>query len=295
MAFRYGGDEFAVILPGISLTNAYKVAERISKNIEQGMNSKEPLVSCSQGIASWPSDGVMKEALIQSADSALYQAKRWGNRICLASELAPSNKAAAQTSSTAKQGMLSTIYALAATVDARDHHTYGHSRQVSNYAVAIGEAIGLPPERIAVLHTAALLHDIGKIGISDEVLNKPELLSEEEWKPVYSHPTLGVSILKHIDGLTACLPGIKHHHERYDGTGYPSGLKGNNIPRDARIIAIADAYEAMTSPRPYRERTLTPKEALEELGRNKATQFDPELVEVFVDVMKKNSIEAEVA
>lgn len=192
--------------------------------------------------------------------------------------------------------MLSTIYALAATVDARDHHTYGHSRRVSNYSVAIGEAIGLSPERISILHTAALLHDIGKIGISDEVLNKKEHLSEEDWKPVYSHPTLGVSILRHTDGLASCLPGIQYHHERYDGTGYPSGLKGNNIPLDARIIAIADAYEAMTSPRPYRERTLSYEEALDELERHKNTQFDPELVTAFVNQMRKNlPVEVEVA
>jgi len=289
MAFRYGGDEFAVILPGTPSVDAYKVSERIRKNVEQGANTKESLVSCSLGIASWPADGVMREALIQSADSALYHAKRWGNRASLASEAAPSTAARREAGSTVKQGMLSTIYALAATVDARDHHTYGHSRTVSNYAVDIGEAIELPPERLSTLHTAALLHDIGKIGISDEVLNKSGVLSEEDWKPVYSHPTLGVSILKHIDGLAACLPGIQYHHERYDGTGYPSSLKGNNIPLDARIIAIADAYEAMTSPRPYREGTLTLKEAIEELERNKGTQFDPELVDVFINTIKKHS------
>ncbi len=296
IAFRYGGDEFAVILPATSSADAYKVAERIRKNLQQGMDSRDVQLTCSLGIASWPADGVMREALLQSADSALYHAKRWGNRTCLASELMPSSITPPEADSTAKQGMLSTIYALAATVDARDHHTYGHSRRVSNYAVAIGEAIGLTPEKIAILHTAALLHDIGKIGISDEVLNKKEHLSDEEWKPVYSHPTLGVSILRHTDGLASCLPGVQYHHERYDGNGYPSGLKGNNIPLDARIIAIADAYEAMTSPRPYRERTLTSEEALKELARHKNTQFDPELVVVFVEVMKKNApIELEVA
>jgi putative nucleotidyltransferase with HDIG domain len=205
----------------------------------------------------------------------------------VASELIPPNVTLPEASSSTKQGMLSTIYALAATVDARDHHTYGHSRQVSNYAVALGEALGLPPEKLSVVHTTALLHDIGKIGISDEVLNKSDHLSEQDWKPVYSHPTLGVSILRNIDGLAVCLPGIQYHHERYDGTGYPTGLKGNNIPLDARIIAIADAFEAMTSPRPYRQRTLSYREALEELGRYKNTQFDGELVDIFVNLMKQ--------
>lgn len=296
MAFRYGGDEFATILPATSSANAYNVAERIRKNLEKWTSSKNLIITCSLGVATWPADGVMRDALIQSADSTLYHAKRWGNQTCLASDLIPPNFTPPEVGSTVKQGMLSTIYALAATVDARDHHTYGHSRRVSNYSVVIGEAIGLPPEKIAILHTAALLHDIGKIGISDEVLNKKEHLSDEEWKPVYSHPTLGVSILRHTDGLASCLPGIQYHHERYDGTGYPSGLKGNNIPLDARIIAIADAYEAMTSPRPYRERTLSYEEALEELERHKNTQFDPELVTAFVNLMRKNlPMEVEVA
>ncbi|MFC1906936.1 diguanylate cyclase [Chloroflexota bacterium] len=287
MAFRYGGDEFALILASTSPDNAHKVSERVRSNIEEGMSSKELPITCSLGVSSWPADGLMKDALIQSADSTLYHAKRWGNRTCLASELIPPNVTPSEASSSAKQGMLSTIYALAATVDARDHHTYGHSRQVSNYAAALGEALGLTPEKLSILHTTALLHDIGKIGISDEVLNKSEHLSEQDLKPVYSHPTLGVSILRHIDGLAACLPGIQYHHERYDGTGYPTGLKGNNIPLDARIVSIADAFEAMTSPRPYRQRTLSYQEALDELGRHKNTQFDGELVDIFANLMRQ--------
>jgi len=284
MAFRYGGDEFAVILPGASADDAHKVAERIRKNIEQAMDSQGILMSCSLGVASWPTDGVMREGLIQCADSALYHAKQWGNRSCLYSDGMSSGEFHLVKGSRGKQEVMSTIYALAATVDARDHHTYGHSKKVSNYAVAIAEAIGLSPERLAVLRTAALLHDIGKIGIADELLNKAGPLDEEDWKPVHAHPTLGVSILRHVDGLAPCLPGIQYHHERYEGNGYPSGLASEHIPLDARIIAIADAYEAMTSPRPYREGKLTEEEALEELKCNMGTQFDPKLVEVFCNL-----------
>jgi len=153
--------------------------------------------------------------------------------------------------------------------------------------VALAEAIELPPERISVIRTAALLHDIGKIGISDEVLNKTKLLNEEDWKPVHAHPALAVSILKHVEGLAACIPGIHYHHERYDGTGYPCGLAGDNIPQDARIISVADAYEAMTSPRPYRKGTMTSEEAMEELRYNAGTQFDPELVEAFCALQQR--------
>ena len=293
MAFRYGGDEFAVVLPSASSEDAYRVAERIHRSIEQVMSSRRALLTCSAGIASWPTDGVMREALIQCADLALYEAKRWGNRTCLSSDAVDSNIPKLRAGSEAKEQVLSTIYALAATVDARDHHTFGHSKRVSNYATALGQAIGLPSERIAILRTAGLLHDIGKIGISDELLNKTTLLNEEDWEPMHSHPALGISILKHINGLAGCLPGIQYHHERYDGTGYPSGLNGDNIPLDARIIAIADAYEAMTSPRPYRKGELTHKQALEELEHNAGTQLDPELVKVFC-TLKKRILPAEV-
>jgi len=139
-------------------------------------------------------------------------------------------------------------------------------------------------EKIATLRTAALLHDIGKIGITDGILRKPGALKAEEWEPIYSHPKLGVAILKHVGTLAGCLPAVQHHHERYDGAGYPSGLRGDNIPMEARILAVADSYDAMTSARPYRQTELTHEQALEELKRGAGTQFDPKIVKVFVDL-----------
>jgi len=179
-----------------------------------------------------------------------------------------------------KAAILSTIYALAATVDAKDHYTYGHSRKVSQYAVSISEALGLPEDRIATIRAAALLHDIGKIAIPDSVLNKPGPLTEQEWDLVKAHPGLGGEILKHVIDLVNCLPAILHHHERYDGSGYPAGLRGEEIPLDARILAIADAYDAITSIRAYHAH-LPPQEALDELKRCSGTQFDPEIVSIF--------------
>jgi len=283
MAFRYGGDEFTVILPQASLDDAYTVAERVRKTIESEMDSKGVAMTCSVGIASWPTDGVMREELLRAADTALYYSKEAGrNRISLASEVARSRAGAVGVRLEGETGVLSTIYALAATVDAKDHYTYGHSKKVSKYTAEIAEALGYSEDKMATIRAAALLHDIGKIGVSDTVLLKTGALSADDWESIRAHPKLGVAILKHVDGLNGCLAAIQYHHERYDGTGYPAGLKGENIPLDARILNVADSYDAMTSMRPYREGKMSSEEALEEIKRCSGTQFDPGIVDVFV-------------
>jgi len=291
MAFRYGGDEFTVILPQASLDDACKVAERMRKRIEVEMDSKGAPLTCSLGIASWPTDGVMREEIIQAADASLYYAKQMGrNRICLASEIMASDVLSAGAKQEREPGILSTIYALAATVDAKDHYTYGHSKKVSKYATDIAEALGYSQERIATLRAAALLHDIGKIGVSDRLLMKSGPLSEEDWEPIRAHPKLGVAILKHVESLSGCLAAIQYHHERYDGNGYPAGLKGENIPLDARIMAVADSYDAMTSLRPYRQGKFTTEQALAELKRCAGAQFDPKIIEVFASLTESQLV-----
>jgi diguanylate cyclase (GGDEF)-like protein len=286
LAFRYGGEEFAIILPETSLDATARVAERIRKTIESKTSSRAMPITVSLGIASWPADGVMKEEIISRADAALYRAKQSGrNRTYLSSDLAKPEAPNISTELEAKPRALSIIYALAATVDAKDHYTYGHSRKVSEYSVAMAESFGLPQDRIATIRAASLLHDIGKVGIPDSILSKEGPLTDKEWEPVKVHPQLGVEILRHIIDLVNCLPAILHHHEHYDGKGYPSGLKGDSIPIEGRILAIADAYDAMTSPRPYREQ-LSPQEAINELKRCSGTQFDPELVELFCGIIE---------
>ena len=288
MAFRYGGDEFTVILPQASLEDSCKVAERIRKRIEVEMDSRGAPLTCSLGIASWPTDGVMREEIIQAADASLYYAKQTGrNRICLASEIMTSEVLSMGTKPDREPGILSTIYALAATVDAKDHYTHSHSKKVSKYATDIAEALGYSQEKIATLRAAALLHDIGKIGVSDRVLMKAGPLSDEDWEPIRAHPKLGVAILKHVESLSGCLAAIQYHHERYDGTGYPAGLKGENIPLDARIMAVADSYDAMTSLRPYRQGKFTSEQALAELKHCAGAQFDPKIIEVFATLSER--------
>ncbi len=286
IAARYGGEEFGVILPETRLMDAQVVGERIRKTIEAKTNSRAMPVTISVGLASWPIDGVMKEELINRADKALYFAKQSGrNRVCLSTDVVDKNPLQSEKELEVNPKSLSMIYALAATVDAKDHYTYGHSRKVSEYAVALAEGAKLPQEKHSIIRAAGLLHDIGKIGIPDSILNKKEPLSRDEWEPIKAHPQLGVAIIRHIVDLTDCLPAILHHHEHFDGSGYPAGLKGKNIPIEARILSIADAYEAMTSPRAYRKQ-MTTDEAIVELKKCAGTQFDPELVQVFCKLLE---------
>ena len=285
-AFRYGGEEFAIILPEARLGDAYKVAERIRKTIRTKTSSRATPITASLGIANWPIDGVMKEEIISCSDAALYRAKQTGrNRTCLSSDVMKPETPLVGVELEARSRALSIIYALAATIDAKDHYTYGHSKKVSDYAVALAETLSLSQDKIDEIRAAGLLHDIGKVGIPDSTLNKKGALTNEEWELVKAHPKLGVEILRHVIDLVNCLPVILHHHERYDGSGYPSGLKGNNIPLEARILAIADAFDAITSPRPYHEE-LSSQQALDELKRYAGTQFDPELVDAFCKIIE---------
>jgi diguanylate cyclase (GGDEF)-like protein/putative nucleotidyltransferase with HDIG domain len=294
LPFRYGGEEFAIILPEARLDDAYRVAERIRKTVETKSSSRSMPITMSVGVANWPIDGVMKEEIIGRADAALYRAKQLGrNRTCLSSEVLKPGSNVISTELESQPKALSIIYALAATVDAKDSYTYGHSRKVSEYAVKMAEMLNMSADRLNTMRAAGLLHDIGKVGVPDHILNKKSALSGDEWNPIRQHPDLGVEILKHVIDLVKCLPAIQHHHEHFDGKGYPSGLVGENIPYEARILSIADAFDAMTSPRPYRPQ-LSLKDALEELRRCSGTQFDPALVETFCSVMEPLLAEDEV-
>ncbi len=173
------------------------------------------------------------------------------------------------------------IQSLSSAIDARDVYTAGHSRRVSTYAVAIAREMKLPAEETEVIREGALLHDVGKIGISDRVLQKPGNLTPEEFELIRRHPLIGRRIIERVEGLSPYLDIVELHHENYDGTGYPWQLVGNQIPRDARVIHVADAYDAMTSDRPYRK-GMTPEHAVSILKANAGTQFDPDVVAAFV-------------
>ncbi len=181
-------------------------------------------------------------------------------------------------------GPLATVRTLIAALNARDHYSSGHSQQVSMYAVALGRAVGLSQDDLNVLRTAALLHDVGKIGIPDELLNKEEALSPEEIEVFHSHCAIGVAIISHVPALVKCSPLVLYHHEHFNGQGYPEKLKGEDIPIGARIIAVADAFAAMVSVRPYRK-ALTYEEAVKELLRCRGKSLDPNLVDLFIPLI----------
>ncbi len=282
-AFRYGGDEFAIVLPRTSPEDAYVVAERVRMRVAREMEARRSGVTASIGLASYPADGVMPGELVATADTALYYAKNTGgNRTYVSSKIFADAEAGVEPKNNHRGSGLSAVYALAAAVDAKDHYTYGHSRKVNTYAVVLAESIGLPSDEVSRISTSALLHDIGKIGVPDSILNKKGALDAQEWDSIKSHPRLGANIVGNVPDLAPCVGSILYHHERWDGTGYPEGLRGKSIPLGARILAIADAFAAMASARPYRA-ALQDGDALERLKQGAGSQFDPELVQLFVE------------
>lgn len=186
-----------------------------------------------------------------------------------------------------EQAYLDMVQTLRYTVEAKDSYTRGHSDRVSEYSVLIGEKLGLPAEQIKTLRIGGLFHDIGKIGIPDSILLKPAKLTDEEYSQIKNHPSIGAHILGSAAIFQDIIPIVKHHHERYDGNGYPSKLKGEEIPYLARIAAVADTFDAMTSRRSYRG-PIDVEHVKEEIKRCEGTQFDPQIAEVFLEILNNN-------
>jgi len=290
---RYGGEEFVVILPETTPDDALAVAERIRETVEKQSLvafGKNRGVTVSAGIAGFPQHARTRHALILSADAALYQSKQRGRNRCLIYDEHFTRSYHATTNHVKALLALddmAAIEALAAAIDARDVHTKGHSASVMRLSVDLAGKLGMTTEDIENLRSAALLHDLGKIGTPEEVLGKNTPLDANEWQQLENHAGLGSQILKRVQQMSSIIPGVKHHHERYDGKGYPNGLTGQNIPLVARIIAIADAYDAMTNPRAYRP-AMSHEDAVEEIKRCAGSQFDPELVDQFLEVLEQN-------
>ena len=202
-------------------------------------------------------------------------------------EIKEINKKLADTYKQLEQAYMESIQTLRYTVEAKDTYTRGHSDRVSEYSVLIGEALGLPEEDIKKLKIGGLFHDIGKIGVPDSILQKAGKLSDDEYSEIKNHPSIGAHILSTASIFQDIIPIVKHHHERYDGKGYPSQLVGENIPYLARITAVADTFDAMTSKRSYRD-SLPLDYVITEFERCKGTQFDPKIADVFLDILNNH-------
>lgn len=183
------------------------------------------------------------------------------------------------------QSQRATAITLAKAIEKRDRYTGGHTDRVTEYAKLTAKLLDWPEERLTVLELAGHLHDVGKIGVPDAVLNKPGKLTVEEFEMMKAHPEIGEQIIRGIDFLEALVPYVLYHHERYDGKGYPKGLSGEAIPIEGRLLAVADTFDAMTSSRPYRKQ-LDPERAIEEIKRCSGTQFDPNIVVVFLEIWR---------
>ena len=272
-AYRVGGDEFAVILSSAGAWDGFNFAERAQIELSGGYAKTAPAMSA--GIAELAA-GMGKDDLIRGADLALIEAKRSSRKAVVYSPALERELEPTATDAEGRRHTKALATSLARAVDAKDSYTRSHCETVAESCVLIGEQLGLEPERVGKLRLAGLLHDVGKIGIPDSILQKPGPLSEEEYERMKTHSRLGHDIVS-AAGLEEEAEWILHHHERMDGRGYPEGLSAEEVPLESRIILVADAFEAMTSDRPYRQGRPVP-EAVAELRREAGTQFDQDCV-----------------
>lgn len=279
---RMGGEEFCVIAPATeSEAEAADLAERLrravaGRTIATPRGAEIP-VTISAGVALLHDGDGSAEQAIECSDRALYAAKRRGrNRVCRFALLDQDDARAEQPEA------IQIAEALAVASDLREGVSELHSREVAELAAAIARRIGLTEEDVLRARLGGLLHDVGKMAVADSILTKPGPLDESEWEAMRRHSIVGDELLRHFPELAGSCPAVRHHHERYDGSGYPDQLAGEQIPLEARIVAAADAYSAMTSIRPYQQaRTL--REAMDELRRGAGTHFDPAVVDTLID------------
>jgi diguanylate cyclase (GGDEF)-like protein len=285
-AFRLGGDEFAVLLPDHDERKATAVARSIVERIAALRIEGIDEVTVSAGVATFPGHGAGRDELIRLADSALYWAKEDGkNRVrAYAAESILRANLEQLADSPDRAARYRAAESLAQTVDARDAYTGRHSQRVGDYAARIARRLGADEPTIELMRLSGNLHDLGKLAIPEELLRKPTALSDGERLVLERHPQIGYRMLENL-GVEPVAEAVLHHHERWDGTGYPNQLAGEQIPLAARIVFVADAYDAMTAARESGQ-PHTEEEALAELERCAGTQFDPQVVEAFAKELR---------
>jgi HD-GYP domain-containing protein (c-di-GMP phosphodiesterase class II) len=282
---RFGGDEFAVLSPGTRAEEAPDLAARLASSLGDvgyqppGHDVAVPM-SLSAGVAVYPQEGLTRMDVVELADARLRRAKSGAGDNDQADRLR-----ALLTHSLEGYSMLD---ALVTAVDNKDRYTHRHCEDVLAYSLEIAREVGLDERTQDTVAVAALLHDVGKIGIPDAVLRKPGRLTDEEFAAVRQHPQMGAVIVSAVPGLEETLGAVRHHHERWDGGGYPYGLRGAETPLIARLMAVADAYSAMTTDRPYRK-GMDPGRALAVLEAGAGTQWDPQFVAAFLRVRRREA------
>jgi diguanylate cyclase (GGDEF)-like protein len=292
---RVGGEEFALVLPDTDEHGAFAIAERLRCDLREEFARDAVPLTISFGIATYPQNGETAASLLRAADVALYAAKRSGrNRTVLHS---PALRAVPSVDGSSRdiaaERFVAVILDLAEAVDLRFSGSARHSETVGRYAEMMAHQLGLSEQRTGRVRLAGLLHDIGKVGVPDDILQKPGKLTDAEFALIRRHPELGEQILEH-PSLTDVREWVGAHHERPDGRGYPLGLRHGEIPLEARILAVADAYEAMTSDRTYRS-SMGDTAARDELERCSGTQFDADVVAALVSVLEREADHADMA
>jgi diguanylate cyclase (GGDEF)-like protein len=294
---RYGGEEFMLILPETLPEDAVGLAEELRAIVQSQQfaiaGNQTLKTTISIGVAGGRGSELQLDMVVDRADAAMYAAKSLGrNRTYMFRELddgAPIHRAPisaehrAQATAIGQWASDTATQALASVLAPQPQHRGRPSDMIASLATGIALEMGLPREEIERIRIASLLHDLGKIAIPDAILDKPSTLSDTEWQTIGEHPRIGQVILEQASSLREAIPVVLHHHERFNGGGYPHGLRGAEIPLGARIVAVADAYHAMVHDRPY-SAALDHEQALEELQAHAGTQFDPKVVEVFCDV-----------
>ncbi|HEX8646714.1 MAG TPA: diguanylate cyclase [Thermoleophilaceae bacterium] len=288
---RVGGDEFMLALSNCDADSAREVLARLRSGIDsRALSSQVGVISISAGIAEFPKHSIGRAELMRYADAAMQRARGEGPGGTHVHTSGETVLTAEDEASHAQRGALfNTVHALARAVDARDGYTHQHSQRVAFYAATLATAMKLGDERAESIRMAGLLHDVGKIGIRDGILLKPGKLARDEFMVMRRHSELGRAIIAGA-GLTELAEWVCHLHERWDGEGYPEGLRGAAIPLESRLLHVADALETMTCPRAYRE-PMAIEDALTELERHAGTQFDPAVVGIMVRLVREGSIE----
>lgn len=293
---RISGKEFGIILPDYDIYSAKILAESVLEQVREINRSQEnfrlKMITMSGGVCASPYLASSPRELVENADMAVYRVKRTGkNRVIMYSEdIEKRDQAGQERRHSGYSEYASTIYALTAAIDTKDHYTFSHSQNVAYYASELARAYGMDQDYVEIAREAGLLHDIGKIGIREDILNKPGRLTAEEYEIMKGHVENSIGIIRYLPSLDYVIPAVISHHERWDGNGYPRKLSGEDIPVMGRMLCIADAFDAMISQRSYKQ-AIPVSQALQILRQESGRQFDPALVPIFVRLVESGAIE----